>query len=752
MTNNQQLNDKTNDEKRAAFIDDLFYGSDDKKSAIADEILRLYALLPIAFLDEFDETLWLVKQAQYHQKQRNTVSLSSINKILHDRRLISKQEIASFITSSLTLSSYNALKFDHYKALALVIITQLYIHGDHPGQIENLCNEIRQYAQGRRKKLIPLLPELTRYDFSSLIEYFNELIQNNDGIDKQQHNRLTYYRNPIRSSYEARQGIHRNVGTREFKNSHELSKSKKQLFDDEQDIFTAQITEISTQSKSNDSWYSEDNIQPERSLSLVSSKHFVRYDRHLNGMRAHAINSSIIKNSMVLTCHISHVLQFDIGCLLKECIELIRYNSTKSEVATTLLLMLFTGNSFSEIKQWKAAKSPKTDHIIGIKREFKLPSIKKLDNELTFLLKDFQSEYCLPLPLNLISSLKNFNFNSINDNDIKCLLSDIKAKHQLSLNVSSISQYMKQTLIAENTDICIIELITGNDPQNESARYYTKISQNDFLDSYTQYCQHLNMLSQSDYLFDRYEIRNNGFLGSPFYIEEKRLQWIFQQFNTYFKKTAQEPKGYFSEPYHNMLVLELQMILGLSSGYRPVNDWFGTLNDIHLTTGEYRIADKERGSVYGGRVVILPLIAINRTRAYLQYCERAELHYNVSSPTLSLRYREARQGKSAFCFYIRKNKIDMCTPSSYAEQIDMIFPLQPNWTRHYLRSYLYSQGISGELIAAWLGHKYANQRPFGQFSQFKRSELIAISECLQLHLTTLLGKSNGQTDRRRAST
>lgn len=726
-------------EKREIFRQEIFYGSDESKSTIGSEILRLYDQLPEPFSQEFNEVLWLVEQAQLYQQQPSSMSLTDINQTLHNRKLISKRYITSFITSNITLSTYNALKFDHYKALSLVVITQLYIHGDHHPQILKLCNEIRQYAQGGRKKLVPQLPDLNNHNFPSLIQSLDKAIQDHDGIDKQQHHRLSYYRNPIRASYEDRPGIHRTVSTREFKQGRELSKSVPIPFDDSNEEFTAKIIEVSTQSKIKDNWHTEDNAQPDRSLSLISSKRFINRNRHINAMQARAINNTIVKNSMSLTCNINHILEFDIYCVLHECIEICKKDTEDAQVATALLLILFTGNSLSEVQQWKSSRSEASRHIIGVQRHLKLPSVKKLDKELQFLTKDLQLEYTLPLPLNLVSPLRSFTFKSIKHEDVKRLLSDIKSKHHLSLTLSSISQYMKQTLTKDGVDICLIELINGHTPHNEPARFYTSIKHNDLIDAYTTYSDHLVTLSQSDYLRDHHCVKKTGYIGSPFFIDEARLQWLFSQFTDYFRSIPSKSSSYYSEIYHNMLTIELQMILGLATGYRPVNDWFGTMKDIHLATGEYRIADKERNSEYSGRVVILPKVAIYKLKSYLKYCEYAQLHYSTANPTLSQRYHDAIHGSMAFCFYIDKGKIDATTPSSYSLHVDSILPFQPNWTRHYLRSYLHSQNIPDEICAAWLGHLHANQLPFSLFSQLNKKELIKISCLLQEHLSLLVG-------------
>ncbi|MGP8305441.1 hypothetical protein [Vibrio sp. YIC-376] len=734
-------NNGTSEQNRLSLIDELFYGSPENQSTIATEVLRLIDLLPATFREEFIEIQWLISQAKHFQKVPSTVSLSTLHKTLHNRKLVSKLDIAAFISSTLTLLSYDQDKFDFYKALTLIVVTELSIAGKHRAKIVKVCNEIRQYALGKRKRLIPLLPVPEQHDFQSLIEYFDQKIESDIKINKQQVAQLTYYRNPFRDSYNNRVGIRRKIGAREFKQGRNLTISKAQPFDESENEHHATVIELS--SKVNGSgWQSEDQGQPERSLSLISSKNFVQRDKYQNAMRARAINSRIVKNKMSLTCSINQVSEYDIRCVMSECISILRDNSDYKQVAaaTVILLMIYTGNSLDEINEWKSARSDGSHHIIGIKRRFKLPSTKKLDRQLLFLAKDFEVSYVLPLPLNLIASLDNFNFFASTGSDIKTLLSDIKKKYHLSVTSSSLSNFMKQTMIAQKNDVCVAELISAHDPQNEPARYYTAINANEFLTCYYQYCTYLSELSQSNYLVDLEKVTSQGVLGSPFFLETEYLQWWFEKLTEYFSSKVKDKADYFSAIYHNMRVLELQIILGLASGYRPVNDWFGSLKDIHISTGEYRIADKERGKSSGGRVVILPPIALTKLKQYLQFCEEAELYHSRFKPKLAQAYMEARGGERAFCFYIGRNGVEETTPSSYAEHIDSILPLPPNWTRHYLRSYLYSIGVHDELIAAWMGHQYAEILPFSQFSQLNRHQLTTISNYLQSHLCMLLGE------------
>lgn len=714
------------------FLNELFYGNSESKSTIATEVLHLLSVLPSNYSTAFSELGWLKDAAKEYEKYPTKKSLHSINQTLQNRKLISKLNISAFITVTSTLDKYL-----QYKALTLLVIARLSLIGEHRSKINALSNELRQYAQTNRKLLEPYLPSLNEYDIKNLIQTLTDTIEDEINTPKQQRQQLACFRNPLRDCYLERNGIHRNMGPREFKCGRTLTTSRTQKLDDTSEETLIQVAEISTGIKGKSSWQIEESLEPERTLSLVSSPHFVSRDRNINMMHARSINSAIMKSGMLLTCSINHVSKGEITLLIKRWIS--DLNCPKnSEHAKALILILMTGNTLEEVKKWTTAKNTITNSTIGVKRNFKLPSHKKIESDLSFLYSAIEIDYVLPLPLNVVSNLTSFRFRSVNDTNLKVYLSTIKK----GTTLSSISRYMKQYLTSEGVDICLIELINGHDPQNAPARFYTQIHYYDLLCTFKSYHQHLVSLSDSLDLTDVEQLRTSTLLGSPLYLNTHILKDVFAFFQTHLDHTNKEPHEQFSPAHHNLRVIQLQLLLGIVSGHRPVVDWFGTFNDIHFTTGEYRIADKERALDYSGRVIVIPDIVINKIQEYKAYCESAITFHANRSPDHSLRFKQAFDGDAAFCFYIEDDELEATKPSTYAAQIDQILPLQPNWTRHYLRSYLHEQGFSDELSAAWLGHKHANQLPFHQFSQLSRQHLDDIAQNLQQHISMLLGVTN----------
>jgi len=733
--NNNPQNTKENEAK---FFQSIFCLSKSENSAIAVEILRLCDLLLPQYKIFFSEMDSLIEEANKHLNE-DSKQLSTVYDELQDDHLLTANYIAAFISAEIRHTHYNHKQFDQYKALTLLVIMHLSSRGSHDHK--SLCNELRQCALGARKELTHYLPNILISDFSELI----------DNLDKLQHIDLSYpslsnqignIKVPFQYIYNNKKKIKRNVKSREFKKEGRLQSSKKQYLDDDKDTHIVEIKELTfgESHKVNNQWIEEEELSTtSRTLTIISSAANVKKDYSVQAIRARAINEHIRKKSMMLTCDISRFTPYELHTLVLKCITSLRYEDLHQEVARALLLMLVTGNSFDEVVNWQALRT-NTRSIIGIKRKFKLPS-QEIKEKLKPILKVVNEDYPLFLPLNLVSHLKNFDFLSIKEKDLKTFLSELNKAHDTRLTLSKVSSYLTQILKAQGIDCTVIDLITGYSTKNQPARFYTHIPYQRLHSIYDRYLNHIGHAGGTNYLEDREKIDENlskKNLGSPLFIDDHILQSLLSHMRIEVIEESQKHSIYFSEKSHNRRLLFLQVILSIASGYRPVEGWFGSIHDIHFSSGEYRIAEKERLVGYSGRVILLPEIVLTHIQEYIDYCKRAIIYFIQSNSTLAKRYKESIQGNMPFCFYRHQQAMQETTPSTYMQHIKLIFPLPENWARHYLRSFLFSHNIPDELIGAWMGHRHSNQLPFAQFSQLSRKELNIIRDLLEDHITKLL--------------
>jgi hypothetical protein len=178
-------------------------------------------------------------------------------------------------------------------------------------------------------------------------------------------------------------------------------------------------------------------------------------------------------------------------------------------------------------------------------------------------------------------------------------------------------------------------------------------------------------------------------------------------------------------------------VLGIASGYRPVSGWFGKLEHINLQRGDYWISDKESGFGDNSRVVILPNEAILVLQGYITYCSQMAIHNGNTQCDLSVRYQRVLDSSEHLFFYIDENSITECTPSAYARHIDPVFPVQPNWARHHIRTLLLKKEMNPALVSAWMGHQYLGKRALHQHSSLTRTHLELVTDTISQHLKEL---------------
>lgn len=727
------------EENKNKFFQSLFCLSKPENSAIANEVIRLCSMILPQYILHFSEIGSLIEEARRHRRKEST-ELSVVYENIKANHLLLIDYITAFISVPVKHAHYCQKQYDQYKALTLLVMVQLSCQGNH--EHDALCNELRQCALGKRKDLTSYLPNVLITDFSSLIDDLKKLqhveVLSTSSIPSQLSKIKTSYRN----FYYHKERIKRDVSPREFKKEGRLQSSKKQYLDDDKDTSVTEIKELKFGENHNgDSpWVEEEELSTtSRTLTVISSPVHIKKDYAVQAIQARAINECIRKKSMKLTCDIYRVTPYELHTLVSACITSLRHDDQHKESTRALLLMLLTGNSFEETTHWKAFRK-NTGSIIGIKRNFRLPS-HNLNKRVQPLLKKVTEDYPLLLPLNLVSSLKNFEFRGVKENDLKQFLSSLNKNCGVKLSLSKVSSYLPQILKTNGIDCTIIDLITGYDVRNQPARFYTHIPYKILHSIFDRYLTHIGNAGDTNYLDDRENIDatlTEKNLGSPLFVDDSTLQSLFSQMYFELQNIPTNHTAYFSEKSHNRRLLYLQLMLSIVSGYRPVNGWFGSLDDIHFASGEYRIAEKERALGYTGRTVLLPKIVLIHIQQYINYCEQAVIYFSHSDADLTLRYKQSIQGDMPFSFYRHQETIQETKPSTYMQHIKQIFPFPENWARHYLRSFLFSQDISDELIGAWMGHIHSNQLPFAQFSQLSRKELQSIRNLLEVHITNLL--------------
>ncbi len=734
--NFEEVKQRYRDRNIDAFLKRLFPFGDSENACIAEEVLRLCELVQQQYRREFLEIEWLEKQA----KNRTATPAVKANDVLQlTEGQLKEFYLPAFLMSILNRTSYDQSKFEQYKALTLLSVTRLSFIGTHESKIKDICDDIRLFSQGKRENLAAYMPDIHILSFPLLVAAFQNLVaKDNDDLPPSHIvNELNHYRRPFEASYKFTEGFHRKVTTSQFRKRSRLDISPIKTLDDEGDDSLIELREIKARpSNEQYEWQKEDcSNEINRTVNVVTSNAYSHGSYASNALRARAIQSRIHRKEMSLPCDIASMTNFEVGTLISYCVNQISHKSKDSESVMAILMMLFTGTALAQVKKLSTKKS-RRKQVIGFSRKHRIPSQTQRD-ELLPLITQVQERLWFPLPRFLCKNLRSFRFSKITEDDLKPLIQHINKKHGTHITLTKISNVMSQVLTLGNIDPTIIALIKGTAIQEVPALFYTQLKFHQVLSYYQRYLKFLSNFTGDTVSFTQCdELPDDVDIGSTLRVNTDLLSLLFFLLRSKIDMSKKKD-GFSSQEVHNLITLYTQLVMSLASGYRPVTGWFGKREHIYLANGDYWISDKESGSGDNSRVVSLPDIAIQTLTSYLSFCEKMSTIHGNANIAVSQRYQAVLSSREHLFFYRSKDKTIECSPSTYSEYVDPIFPLQPNWPRHHIRSILQEKEIEPSLIAAWMGHQHQTKMAYHSHSQLNRKHMLQIASTIDNHLSQL---------------
>lgn len=722
-------------------IEQLFppYFDVDEVATLANEVLHLLSLLAPQHKAVFPEHDLIFNEATQRAKPTSLQLKNVLTRLRKDQQL-GFEYLPAFVACTLELNSYSQQKFEQYKALTLVVAVRLLIMGEHNSAIIKVCNELRQFSNGKREKLAAWLPDPISCRFQSLIEELERLretaeLEHSTQVAQQ----LAVFHVPYRDSYERRDGITRQVSAREFNQYGHLQPNPIAIIDDENDATVVELIEVKIKPDEKEPWRFE-----EATTGKTRAQHQVTFAQHqpqryaADAIKAKTIIERLQKKKMSLPCDTYLATDFEIRALLKACMTSINGRDSKQETAQLILLMLILGNQAAQVRTMQ----PKRDQhkVVGIKRQHKLPS-QVIRSELQPLVSEVSTQFTLPLPQCLAGKLTRLSFDKVDEADIKTFLSELNKNHTVNITQSKISTFLTSKLKQEGIDPVLIELIKGSTPNELAALSYTQVDLSTLLATFERYVNFLVKLGECPTLaITPYETGSKA-IGSPLAISDVVLKRLLAAIKDSFSQLRSLKEGVYAAQYHNRVTVYTTVILALASGYRPVTGWLGKMTDINVTSRQYWISDKENRLGDASRVIVLPAIALDCLKQYQAYLSKAALHFCNKQPALHLRYQDAIFGHEHLFFFRNENNSDPIwqevSPKTMMPVFDSIFPLQPNWHRHHIRTLLAKNNIHSDLIAAWMGHAEVGEAPFAQYSSLKVSHLEQIANVLQQHFESI---------------
>jgi len=395
--------------------------------------------------------------------------------------------------------------------------------------------------------------------------------------------------------------------------------------------------------------------------------------------------------------------------------------------------MLFLGNSHPQIIDTKF--SLKTGNST-LTRKHAIPSQKQRP-EVALYLPDVSKYFDITFPRYLKDAKL---LKQVSKEDLSAVLSLINKQHHTHLTLNKISGFLSHHQKQMGIDPVLTQLISDPDAQKLPALSYTHIdietlssAFNNFVDYLYKIAPTLSISRPTISMKKLPKIKgvsDNRQLGSALDVSEDILSSLMDKLITRINKSTTNRNHWFTADHHDLITSYTQMVLGLSSGYRPVTGWLGKKSDLNLFSGEYYIADKDSLAIGSGRIVIIPSLTVKIAKQYLAFVSQAARYFKNTNPQLSKRYQKILNSREHLFFYrntqAREKLFEESTPETIILQFDY-FPLPPNWHRHQLRTLLHKSQIAPDLMDAWMGHTSISQTAFSQFSSLGIEDLREIS-------------------------
>lgn len=160
---------------------------------------------------------------------------------------------------------------------------------------------------------------------------------------------------------------------------------------------------------------------------------------------------------------------------------------------------------------------------------------------------------------------------------------------------------------------------------------------------------------------------------------------------------------------HNARELHECFSLIFQTLHRVVTDPFESLEFIDLQTGRMAIDDKTQGDARAHRFVPLPRLAVAQCEDQIEHVKRLVVAVAPKAPqtahALMAMLEHPGWRTSPFRFLLNERlQIVRITPSRLIDEMESVFRLPLNLSRHFSSTWLLEHGVSDEALCSLLGH------------------------------------------------
>lgn len=171
-----------------------------------------------------------------------------------------------------------------------------------------------------------------------------------------------------------------------------------------------------------------------------------------------------------------------------------------------------------------------------------------------------------------------------------------------------------------------------------------------------------------------------------------------------------EQRNKFWSAQHNFYSLYSALVIGWSVGFRAIEDPFIHPENIDFFSGMTAFQDKGPEDKSKSRLMRLPGLALSQMRAFFGY---------LMDPSFSRPLYEFVQSPYFIEDIARGFEIRVIRPALMEAFLADYLPLPVNASRHFGRTEWIENGVAPEHIAAWLGHFFQGEEPWGKYSTYR---------------------------------
>jgi hypothetical protein len=616
--------------------------------------------------------------------------------------------------------------------------------------VKNAANEVRWLTTNRRPNTLDNLPSPDKHDFWSLFEEIDNY-RNEDSTPDAIKTSLSKYHTIFSNAYFDKPGKRKRRTTVDRgENKGQLQELEVDSIDDE-----VRVTEIRpTLEKSNSiaQWQREENISspPDAARYIVAINERTTNNNQLNAILAHRFADQLKVRQQSAPCDYQGLTTFEMQQFVEHCLK-----QTDCTIAEVLLCSITFGKTTKQLDILLA--DPTANEHIRLTKDYfayqvfhKLPS-STLSADKDFMLHDVEHHFAIECPR---FGSNNTELSISNDVVYRAFISQFNKSKGTRITLGRIARYKKEWLTQQGNDDTLIALLHNSAVSANSGLSYSRFNIAELQSVHESFINHLLQQTPQAQL----TLADNRAIGTRLAINDSVLSAGLKLLSGNIINLSK------ISIYHPLLHTEytsyIQYMLALTTGYRPVNGIFGTINDFDLITGTIWISDKESRQGLAARILYLPKQAIQQIEYYQGYLQTLLSRYRYEKPTLAQRCQQALSGEGNLLFGRYSNDQDYQTtldlsqneihkvfavkqaqdyvtdmieisPKYISEQTDRILPLPNNWNRHYMRNKLIEYGVKPALVDTWMGHEPIGAEGFGRYSGFSIADLKAIATTIE---------------------